>query len=131
MVPLLFWIIQSIGAFLRFKLYEGVQENNLYRLEFLKSIGFNFCCIALAIDFGLLSQYKGNIFEISPNFVFYLLLHLLAWIVSIGDQIVYKYIALKSNNSQVIWWKILIMFICACFIFIGAFCLLTISKMVQ
>lgn len=70
MVPLLFWIIQSFGAFLRFKLYEGVQENIPYRSEFLKSIGFNFCCIALAIDFGLMAQYKEEIFKLSSNSVF-------------------------------------------------------------
>jgi hypothetical protein len=135
MVPLLFWVIQSFGAFVRYNLYEGVQENASYILEFLKSIGFNFCCIALAIDFGLLSQYKEEIFKNSPNFVFIMLIHLLAWIFSIGDQILYKWISSKITNSisynKKGLWGTLNIVVFLILLFVGIWCLYSISKIVN
>lgn len=114
LVPLLFWVIQNVSNIIRHKLIPE-KDNKGFYIETFKSIGYNLSCIALSIDFGLLSQYKGEIFKFSPNFCTLIIIHLLTFMGSFMDQISYSYLGVKiqeSNKWYKTWfWKL------SCFIF--------------
>lgn len=133
-VPLLFWVIQSVGNIIRYKLMPE-RDNKSFYVETFKSIGYNLSCIALSIDFGLLSQYKGEIFKFSPNFCTLIIIHLLAFICSFMDQISYNYLGVKiqeSNKWYKKWfWKLSWATFYLIFLCMGFICIVTIYKTIK
>lgn len=127
-IPLLFLVIQSLGGFIRYKLINEDGDN--YLLAMVKSIGYNLCCIALAIDIGLLSQYNNEVPKTTPPFGILMTFHILAYITSILDQIFYNYINTKIKNINVSYKRRCLKFvnfiIFSCFLIIGIFCIYSI-----